>query len=343
MSKSPTVTEWALQDEPTKREFDVFRKRSPGSRAARRWCGLRASGIYLGILLIAVLVIWGAVWGTIHHHERTRKEKQSTSSQQPRREHITDAADVGPTEIWKPRDGTAWQIVLYDAVDFNNLGLEGVDVFDIDLFDNDASTIAMLHRQGKKVICYFSAGSYENFRPDSGSFTKDDCGKPLGGGWKGEWWLNTQSANVRRVMKARMDLAVSKHCDGVDPDNVDGYDNDTGLSLSQNSAVDYIRFLADEAHARKLSIGLKNGGAIVDRVLDKMEWEINEQCLQYHECNLYRPFIDARKPVFHIEYAPDETGLKGTKLDAICRNATSSGFSTLIKTLKLTQWYQNCP
>ena len=33
-------------------------------------------------------------------------------------------------------------------------------------------------------------------------------GAPLSG-WAGERWLDTRSANVRRIMQARMDLAVS--------------------------------------------------------------------------------------------------------------------------------------
>ena len=33
-------------------------------------------------------------------------------------------------------------------------------------------------------------------------------------------------------MKAKLDLEVQKGCDGVEPDNVDGYINDTLLSLN---------------------------------------------------------------------------------------------------------------
>jgi hypothetical protein len=35
--------------------------------------------------------------------------------------------------------------------------------------------------------------------------------------------LDLGSENVRRVMKSRVNLAKSKECDGVDPDNVDAY------------------------------------------------------------------------------------------------------------------------
>ena len=75
---------------------------------------------------------------------------------------------------------------------------------------------------GKKVICYFSAGSYEDWRPDASEFKKEDLGRDLDG-WPGEKWLDLDSENVRRVMKGRVELAKEKGCDGVDPDNVDGY------------------------------------------------------------------------------------------------------------------------
>jgi hypothetical protein len=58
-------------------------------------------------------------------------------------------------------------------------------------------------------------------------------------------------------MLSGLDLAASKGCDGVDPDNVDGYDNDTGLGLTTNDGVSYLEFLSDAAHSRGMAIRLK--------------------------------------------------------------------------------------
>ena len=90
-------------------------------------------------------------------------------------------------------------------------------------------------------------------------------------------------------MLARLELSVTKGCDGVDPDNVKGYDNDNGLGLTQGSALNYVNFLADAAYVRNLAIGLKNGGDIVPHIVDKMEWSVQEQCIQYGECDFCRP------------------------------------------------------
>jgi len=74
--------------------------------------------------------------------------------------------------------------------------------------------------------------------------------------WEGEWWLNTNSANVRAIMKTRIALAKSKGCDAIDPDNVDAYNNNNGLELTKNDAIDYLKFLATEAHSAGMSIGV---------------------------------------------------------------------------------------
>ncbi|KAL8784318.1 MAG: hypothetical protein Q9213_004027, partial [Squamulea squamosa] len=178
--------------------------------------------------------------------------------------HKTHAA--GPNSIiprasspsyagWQPAVGTTWQIQLNESLNTNF----DVEIFDIDLFDNAAATIADLHSEDRKVICYFSAGSYEEWRPDEGRFEKSDKGNPLVD-WEGESWLDTNSKNVKSIMLERLDLAAKKGCDGVDPDNVDAYNNDNGLGLTTKDAEDFVNFLANEAHNRNLSIGLKNAG-----------------------------------------------------------------------------------
>lgn len=132
---------------------------------------------------------------------------------------------------WQPAVGASWQIVLSNSLELNNGAASavapGVDIYDIDLFDNtaqgtDGSRIAALHAQGKRVICYFSAGTYEPNRPDSSKFTSADLGKELPD-WPGEKWLKLSSANVRSIMSNRIAIASQMGCDGVDPDNVDGY------------------------------------------------------------------------------------------------------------------------
>lgn len=93
-------------------------------------------------------------------------------------------------------------------------------------------------------------------------------------------------------MQARLDLAVSKGCDGVEPDNVDTWTQTDGggFWLTYDDQLAYNKWLAQEAHDRDLSIGLKNDlDQIVDLVND-FDWALNEQCWYYNECNYYAPF-----------------------------------------------------
>jgi hypothetical protein len=127
--------------------------------------------------------------------------------------------------IWQPPGGATWQIVLQGPIKLDTTATSitpDVDIYDIDLFTNNQSTIDTLHRLGKKVICYFSAGSFEPGRPDSNDFKESDKGKGLDG-WPGERWLNLNSDNVRTIMRKRIELAAKKKCDAIDPDNVDGF------------------------------------------------------------------------------------------------------------------------
>lgn len=211
-------------------------------------------------------------------------------------------------------------------------------VFDINLFLNPASTITALHALTRNVICHFSVGTLKASDPDAASFLPSD----LGAGIEGvETWLDTNSVNVRAVMTTRIELAASLGCDGIDPDDVDAYNNVNGFNLTTADAVDYLTFLADATHSRGLSIGLKNAGEIVTDVLPLVEWAMTEGCIQTNDCATFTPFIDAGKPVFHIEYPPGAGEFVSAALVAMDCGAPA-GFSSILKATELNDWIQVC-
>jgi hypothetical protein len=165
-------------------------------------------------------------------------------------------------------------------------------------------------------------------------------GDPLDG-WPGERWIDHRDATIREVMQARLDLAATKGCDGVEPDNVDGYANQSGFDLSGSDQLDYNMFLATEAHARGLSIGLKNDLEQVEDLLPHFDWALNEECQSWNECDMLDPFIDAGKAVFHVEYVdtPDEGPAAEVE---VCPPALTKNFSTLVKTWDLDAWGIAC-
>lgn len=242
----------------------------------------------------------------------------------------TVAPVAGSDDRWVPAVGASWQWQLTDPIDTS----VEADVFNVDLFDVDAATIDQLHANGSRVICYMSAGSWEDWREDAGDFPDEALGNT--NGWEGERWFDIRRLDVLGpAMEARMDLCKSKGFDGVEVDNIDGYANDTGFSLSAADQIAYNEFLADAAHERGLSIGLKNDLDQVGRFVDSYDFAINEECAEAGECDRLTPFIDAGKAVFHVEYAMD--------LDEFCPETTALGFSSIKKRLDLDAWIQTCP
>ena len=125
---------------------------------------------------------------------------------------------------WRPSVNASWQIILKYPIDLSSSDdvNPDVDIYDLDLFDNDADVFSTLQDAGKRVICYFSAGSWEDWRDDKDDWDENDLGKELDG-WPDERWADLTADSVRNVMKDRINLAWKKGCDAIDPDNIDGY------------------------------------------------------------------------------------------------------------------------
>lgn len=235
-----------------------------------------------------------------------------------------------PNDIWIPPVRTSWQCQLTGTIDQSY----DVNMYDIDMFDNDASVVASLHAQGRKVICYISAGSWENWRPDADQFPESVLGKPLEG-WLGERWLDIRQIDVLGpIMTARMDLCKEKGFDGLEPDNIDGYVNDTGFPLTYQDQINYNMFLSNEAHVRGLSIGLKNDMDQIKDLLPYFDWALNEQCFQFRECRKLMAFIIAGKAVFQVEYYLPRC--------LFCPLANKINFNSMKKHLNLDAWRKPC-
>ena len=237
---------------------------------------------------------------------------------------ITEAAPDS-TRVAIAADAT-WQWQLQGDI---NTGYD-VDVYDIDLFDAPSSVIDQLRSDGRTVICYFSAGSFEQWRDDAARFPAAAIGNTLDG-WEDERWVDTRDVTVRDALAARLDLAVRRGCDGVEPDNVTAFQNDSGFDLTADDQLDFNRFLAMAAHGRGLVIGLKNDLSQILDLVDAFDFAVNEECLQYEECGVYAPFVEAGKAVLNAEY--DEAAVRDPA--GTCAAAEAAGLRTLILPLDL--------
>lgn len=252
---------------------------------------------------------------------------------------VNGASGSGADEKrWKPTPGTTWQWQLAGAIDTSL----DVQVYDVDLFTTSKATIDQLHAKGRKVVCYFSAGSWEPDRPDSNQIPEKARGKKMKG-WPKERWLDIRDPAVRTIMVARLDVAKTKGCDAVEPDNVDGFeqDNDAGFPLVPGDQIAFNRLLAEGAHARGMSVALKNDLAQVDKLVKDFDFALNEECFEQNECELLLPFIRANKAVFNVEYVKHQADASNLKA-SICPKANQMNFDSLIKVKDLDAFRLAC-
>ena len=262
----------------------------------------------------------------------------SAQPPQPRRHREVRGPEVtsprppqpSPTDRWTPDPGVEWQYQLDGELD---LGVD-VDVIVADLFDTTAAQVATLHRLGRRVVCYFSAGSLEDWRPDAEQFPDGVVGEPLEG-WPGESWLDISRLDVLEpLMAARLDRCAAKGFDGVEADNVDGHTQRTGFPISADAQLRYNRTLARLAHQRGLAFGLKNDLDQVVELEPHADFAVNESCRRYDECERLSAFVEAGKAVLHVEYTD------GTPPS--CPAPAIDGFSSILKHRDLRAWRMDC-
>jgi hypothetical protein len=135
----------------------------------------------------------------------------------------TPAPTATAPAIWQPKPGLSWQI-QYSGKLIAGRAL----VVDVDGHETSAATVARLKKAGKRVICYFNAGGWEDWRPDKAAFPKVVFGNRLDG-WPGERWLDIRAVDILvPIMTARIDECAKKGFDAVDPANMDGWRSRAG-------------------------------------------------------------------------------------------------------------------
>lgn len=212
---------------------------------------------------------------------------------------------------WHPALKTSWNWVLSTVP---KAPYRSVAMYDIDGFDASASDVTALHSAGIKAVCYLSAGTYENWRSDASQFPAAVLGSDVDG-WAGEKWLDVRNIQqsgsaLHSIMDARLDMCKQKGFDAVELDNVDGYNNSSGFSLTAADQLYYDATLANDSHSRGLSVLQKNDNEQIPDLLPYFDGALNEQCNQYKECTTAQngdyglnQYVAAGKPVFQAEYS----------------------------------------
>lgn len=200
-------------------------------------------------------------------------------------------------------------------------------VYDIDGFDNPASTVAALHARGDHVVCYIDVGTAENWRPDYSEFPAALLGSS--NGWPGENWLDTDPSGpdystLQSIMTARFEMCASKGFDAVEPDNMDGAENSTGFNITIAEQDQYDEWVANEVHSLGMSVAQKNYEDQSSVLEPYFDFVIEEQCFQYDDCSDLAPYSRAGKAVLEVEYQG-----QGSAPASFCPSANALDFDSV--------------
>lgn len=212
------------------------------------------------------------------------------------------------------------------------------DLIILDANLQSAATIKKQKAQGKKVICYISAGTIENWRSDAKkAMDTASLGKKYKGFESTEQWVNIlEWQSVKPIMESRINQAASKGCDGVEFDNIDCWDHGSqcvpGASKPQlkKKQIEYIKWLSQTAHSKGLAVGLKNVNGIASEVLSYGDFAI-EEGNPASEFSKFGKFTSQNKAVISVQYS-DQGG-------NVCANAKKN---KMLAKYKSGSGWKNC-
>jgi hypothetical protein len=206
------------------------------------------------------------------------------------------AGSASAATWWHPPQKLTWYWQLSGTPT-----IEPVMAIDIDGFDNGAAEVAKLHAAGQRVICYIDVGTAENWRSDYGKFPASVMG--ASNGWPGETWLNVADlSTLEPIMTARFQMCQAAGYDAVEPDNMDGYENSTGFSITAAQQATYDEWVANEVHSLGMAVLQKNDPDQASTLEPYFDGALDEQCNQYSECSSFDSYLSAGKPVLNAEY-----------------------------------------
>jgi hypothetical protein len=233
---------------------------------------------------------------------------------------------------WRPGANELFQIQLSGPLDLS----VDASIYELDGEETPITAIdALRSKWGGHFFCYIDAGTWENYRSDAGAFPASVMGW-VPADWPDERWLDIRQIDMLApILRARMDVCKAKGFDGVDFDNVDGYANPTGFTLTGPDQLRFNRWLAAEAHQRGLLVLLKNDGEQAADLVADFDGAVVEQCVEFQECGLYKPFVDAGKAVLDIEYNVPQKDF--------CAARVVFGIDTILKHESLDAYRLGCP
>ncbi|MEU4338967.1 endo alpha-1,4 polygalactosaminidase [Micromonospora lupini] len=207
------------------------------------------------------------------------------------------------------------------------------DVFLLDAVATTAAQTAELRTRDRRLICQVPVGSVRSTDPDASRVPAAVQGAP--GPRPGSRWLDVRAWDaLEPVLADRFRLCRGKGFGAVALADADGYAHRSGFPLGFDDQLLFNRRLAQLARALELSPGLVNDVPQLAALTPDFDFVVNEECVRLDQCAKLLPFVDAGKPVFHVEY----TG----STDDFCVTTVGYGFASIRKERALDAWREPC-
>lgn len=257
---------------------------------------------------------------------------------------------------WTPQPGEAanWDIQVNAPVDFATAR----DMTVVDLwasvpaatmitYDDSSSvnvpagaqafTISTLHAADTIVVCRVGLGGAREGDPDYAKFPSAALSAMTLQDDPTAHFLDfAQRASWEAIAFERLDLAKDIGCDGIEPYLSDHASIDLGFTPDFALQQSWYTAVAEAAHERELSVGMRNGLSWVTDQRLSYDWLLVERCGEFMECDQVKPFLDERKAVFAIEYTTNIDGEAQQTTGPCNQQAANNIEDGLIKSVALS-------
>lgn len=238
-----------------------------------------------------------------------------------------------PSELkWqRPQAQSSIQIQLFGELD---LAVEA-EFQVVDLHSPQDFQFMTLNDRGVYISCYFSAGSYEPFRPDADAFPERVLGEALAD-YPDERWLDVTDPIVLELMIARMERARARGCDAVYPSAVRPAESGSGFQLDAVEYAVYAKALADAAHDLELGVVYAGGEQASSEALD-YDATLVFGCVQAGTCDSWKSVEQNGTAIFLVELGARDSASE------ICALRPASSWPFIIKEPNLSAYRFICP
>ena len=190
---------------------------------------------------------------------------------------------------WIPTNKDNWDIQLSSTPTslYDSKGIK-LNWIEVDM-NTDKNLIDYFESNNVRTVCYFSAGSAEKWRTDYNTYPKSILGKTYSG-FADERWVDIRSALLKPIISNRIAICKQKGFSGIDPDNLNGYQNATGFNLKKTDQIIFNKWIASEIHKQGLNAVLKNNSLLLDNLKYDFDMHLTESCMKDQYCQLTQSF-----------------------------------------------------